>query len=691
MMRLIAAAGIEDAYWDGLGVRRDLPGSTAPALLAALGFEPAADPQAQCEALADASYLSPLPTTFVVPAGGACHISLSLPSGHRAEVLAWEIELESGERLNGTLIAEHGQWMAERECAGRVFCRYRVPLAAQLPLGYHRLRLSSLGAETLLIAAPERCFFHETLAQGGRCWGLALQLYAVRSARNWGIGDFGDLVSIAAEAGRAGAAFIGLNPLHARRLAHPDEASPYAPSSRRFLDPVYIDVDAAMDWSNAGASRQAVADEDVVARRARARSTPLVDYAEVTALKLAILEKVHDDFRSNRSNAHAERLHEFRRFVSRGGLPLARYAEFEARSWHQSATPVQVEFQMYLQWLAATQLDAAAAAARDAGMSIGLYCDLAVGAASEGAECASEPHAFASGISIGAPPDMLNRQGQNWGMPPWNPRVLEQLEFAPFRALLAANMRIAGALRIDHVMALTRLFWIPQSMTGAEGGYVRYPFATLLAIVALESVRNRCMVIGEDLGSVPDGLRASLRDGGLLSYRVLVYERHWQGDGRFCLPHEYPRQALATVATHDMPTMAEYWQGGDIDRRDRLGLYPSPQQCADDVTRRRHERDGLLWMLREIGASPSDPGDAGQVIESLHGAVAKSASMLAAIQLDDILGETEPVNIPGTYREYANWRRKLTLPIEEIFNDPRWLRLAAIMREAGRSGRSSPG
>jgi (1->4)-alpha-D-glucan 1-alpha-D-glucosylmutase len=417
----------------------------------------------------------------------------------------------------------------------------------------------------------------------------------------------------------------------------------------------------------------------------------LVDYAEVTALKLAVLEKAYEDFSVNCARADAERLREFRAFVQRGGALLARYAEYEARSLYQSVTPLQIEFQMYLQWLAATQLDAAAAAARAAGMSIGLYCDLAVGAATDSAECASEPHAFASGICIGAPPDMLNRQGQNWGLPPWNPHALAQLEFAPFRALLTANMRFAGALRIDHVMALTRLFWIPQSMTGADGGYVRYPFATLAAIVALESVRNRCMVIGEDLGAVPDGLRASLHDSGFLSYRVLVYERHWQGDGRFCLPHEYPRQALATVATHDMPTMTEYWQGGDIDRRDRLGLYPTPQQRDDERVRRRHERDGMLWLLGEIGASPADPENAGQAIESLHSAIAKSTSMLAAIQLDDIMGETEPVNIPGTYREYANWRRKLALSIEDIFNDPRWSRLTAIMREAGRSGRSSPG
>jgi (1->4)-alpha-D-glucan 1-alpha-D-glucosylmutase len=346
---------------------------------------------------------------------------------------------------------------------------------------------------------------------------------------------------------------------------------------------------------------------------------------------------------------------------------------------------------MYLQWLAAEQLAAAADAARATGMEIGLYQDLAVGAAASSAESVIHPELFARGMSVGAPPDMLNRQGQDWGLAPWNPRKLGDFEFAPFRALLRANMRHAGALRIDHVMALTRLFWIPQGMTGADGGYVRNPFAILAAIVALESHRQHCMVIGEDLGAVPDGLRASLQDLGFLSYRVLVYERHWKTDGRFCLPHEYPRQALATVATHDMPTMTEYWRGDDVSRRDKLGLYPTPQQRDEDAARRQGERNGMLWLLGETGLSPADSADPGQVIAALHAAVARTESMLAVVQMDDLIGESEPVNIPGTYREYPNWRRKLSLPLEVILNDPRWQRLASVMRDSKRAGPASAG
>jgi len=235
------------------------------------------------------------------------------------------------------------------------------------------------------------------------------------------------------------------------------------------------------------------------------------------------------------------------------------------------------------------------------------------------------------------------------------------------------------------VMALTRLFWIPHGMSGEGGGYVRNPFAALAAIVALESVRNRCMVIGEDLGSVPEGFREQLHAWGFLSYRVLVYERHWSGDGRFRLPHEYPQQALATVATHDMPTMTEFWRGDDIARRAALGMYPGVNEREQDSERRHGERGGMLRLLAESGMAPVDASDAAAVVAALHATVARTNSMLAVVQLDDLIGETEPVNIPGTHREYPNWQRKLALPLETIVDDARWKQLASIMREAGRA------
>ncbi len=689
--RLAGEAGIEDAYWDGLGVRRDLSEPSAAALLAALGFDSSADPRPQYEALLRAPFLTPLPHTTLAERGITRSVLIALPSELRDQVIGWELALESGAALQGEFIATQLPLVDEHEFGGRRFARYRLALKADVPSGYHRFRLPSLNAETLLIVAPPRCFIPDALAQGGRRWGLAVQLYSLRSQRNWGIGDFGDLATVASTAGRAGAAFIGLNPLHARHLAHPDEASPYAPASRIFLDPVYIDVPSVSGFAECATVQATIAASEFSDRLERARASARVDYAAVTEIKLQVLRQLHEDFRRRSRETSDDEVIEFGDFILKGGKPLAQHSLYQARSLHVSPNEIQIEFQMYLQWLAAKQLAAAAKTAKTAGMSVGLYRDLAVGAASDSAESAGEPELFAHGIFIGAPPDMLNRQGQNWGLVPWNPRELARREFAPFRAMLSENMRNAGALRIDHVMALTRLFWIPRGMSGADGGYVRNPFETLAAIVAIESERNRCMVIGEDLGAVPDGLRDRLHELGFLSYRVLVYERHWKGDGRFCLPHEYPQQALATVATHDMPTMTEFWRGEDIVRRDGLGLYPTAQQRDEDAARRRGERDGMLWLLGESGLSPADPADPAEAIAALHQAVARSQSMLAAIQLDDLVGETEPVNIPGTYREYPNWRRKLSIPIEAIFSDDRWRRLVAVMVASKRSDQSLPG
>ncbi len=718
LRRLARAAGIEERYWDGLGTQRDLQETTARALLGALDFDAGgdADADAAVRRLADDALTMPLPPVIVLRAGEPVVVTVSLPPQQAGEPVAWQIVSEDGRRDVGTFVASQLTPTDAGETGGRRYTRYRLPLLPALAGGYYRVRLPSLGAEAALIVAPPRCHIPPALNAGARCWGFAVQLYALRSARNWGIGDFSDLAVLAAAAGAAGAAFIGLNPLHARHLVRPDEASPYAPSSRLFLDPLYIDVEAVDGFAACADARAAIAAKTFQSELARRRAQPLVDYAGVTALKLPLLEKLFAHFRNSGDAAQQARFREFR---MHNGQALERFAEFEALRLHLAAasgsTPnwrewpaeyrdpggnalaafrrefaERIEFQMYLQWLASLQLQRAADAARDAGMAIGLYRDVAVGAAHDSAETWTDQALFAHEVSVGAPPDMLNRQGQTWGLPPWKPRALAAGGYAAFRELLAANMRGAGALRIDHVMALTRLFWIPEGMQGADGGYVRNDFETLLAIVALESERNQCMVIGEDLGSVPDGLRARLREAGLLSYRVLVYERHWQGDGSFCHPHEYPPQSLATVATHDMPTMAEFWRGGDIARRAALGMYPGDQHCDEDYARRDGERAGLLRLLAEIGLPPADATDASAVIESLHAAVARTAAMLAVVQLDDLLGETEPVNIPGTWREYANWRRKLGTPLEEVIRDARWARLAAIMRSSGRASPASP-
>jgi 4-alpha-glucanotransferase len=709
LRRLAHAAGIEGGYWDGLGVRRDLTEPTARALLRALDFDPDGDLAGQAQALEDEAWSRVLPPVLSHAADAPLEITVNLPDAGATAPQDWVITLESGETRTGRAPARADA--APRTIAGLAWRRCRLALGIALPAGYHRLRLPAQDAHCAMIVTPPRCHIPAFLAEGGRCWGLAVQLYALRSARNWGIGDFTDLAQLARIAGQAGAALIGLNPLHARHLARPEEASPYAPSSRMMLDPLYIDVEAVADYADCPEAQALAQEAGFRARLATARALPLVDHAAVSALKLPLLKTLHLRFR--RRDASEARVAAFRDFVRRGGRDLDCHAAFEALrfrllerdghlpgwpAWPEAlrdpdaaavrefcaSHPAEVEFQQYLQWLAESQLAAAAGAARDAGMRIGLYRDLAVGAADDGAECWGAQALFARAATVGAPPDMLNREGQDWGLPPWKPRALEAAAYAPMAALLAANMRAAGALRIDHVMALARLFWIPAGMKGAAGGYVRNAFDMLAGVVALESRRHACMVVGEDLGSVPDGLREALGERGFLSYRVLQFERHWQGDGSFKHPDEYPAQALATAVTHDMPPIAEYWHGDDIARRDALGLFPEPHLRDAEAARREPERRAMLDLLARIGRAPADRDDTGAVAGALHAAVGMTRAMLAVVQLDDIAGEALPINIPGTYREYPNWRRKVSLPLEALAADPRWTDLAATMRAAGR-------
>lgn len=715
LARLAAAAGIEPGYWDGLGTRRDLGSDTAQALLAALGFDPAGDLAAQARALEERDFAAGLAPAILLAADAATTLLVAADAGRHDQPVAWTLDCEDGRYLAGTARLEHHHEAGERMVDGRARWRYRISpdLAVPLPPGCHRLHLDGLGTTTLIVT-PAACHLSGSPGAGsGRVWGLAVQLYSLTSARNWGIGDFGDLAALARIAGAAGAALIGLNPLHARHLARPDEASPYAPSSRLMLDPMYLEVAAIADHAQCAEAQAIIADAGFQARLAAARAAPLVDHAAVAALKLPVLGALYRHFRTHHADPATPRGAAYAAFRTAGGRTLADFAVFEALrltrlaerghlpgwrdwepEWHSPDSPAlagfaarhpeAVDFQCYLQWQADLQLGAAAAAARDAGMSLGLYRDLAVGAADDGAETWAAGDLIARGASVGAPPDLLNREGQDWGLPPWNPRALAARAYAPFRALLAANMRHAGALRIDHVMALTRLFWIPAGRKGDAGGYVRQAFDALAGLVALESVRNRCLVVGEDLGSVPDGLREALAARGLLSYRVLLFERHWNGDGSFKRPWEYPRQALATAVTHDMATIAEWWDGGDVPRRAALGLFPDPALADAEGAQRGPEREGLARLAAELQiAAPGADGRAPAA--TLHAMVACTDAMLAVVQLDDIAGETDPVNIPGTYREYPNWRRKVGLAIEDLALDPRFIELARTMREAGRA------
>ncbi|HLJ21523.1 MAG TPA: malto-oligosyltrehalose synthase, partial [Stellaceae bacterium] len=539
----------------------------------------------------------------------------------------------------------------------------------------------------------------------GRCWGMAVQLYGIRSRRNWGIGDFTDLRETIRGVARLGGAFVGVNPLHALFPVHPDHVSPYSPSSRLFYNPLYIDIEAIEEFREDATIRGRVASAEFQKRLQSLRSGDQVPYVEVAAAKTPIFEALYRYFRERHlADAGDLRGQQFRSFQRDRGASLRRFAVFstlseqmvaqDLHSWHQwpapyrdptpdalagfeSANLERIEFHEYLQWLVDQQLDRVRASAGSLHMGIGLYQDLAVGIDGGGAEFWEARSVFGAGMSVGAPPDAWNLRGQNWGLPPWNPVALRAAAYRPFSDLLRATMRHAGAVRIDHVMELARLFWIPAGKGPRDGTYVSYPFEDLLGILALESVRNRCVVIGEDLGTVPEGFRERMLEAGILSYRLLYFER--EQDGSVRKPEHYPPEAAVAISTHDLPPLSAFWSSADIELRDALGLWPSPERRAADAADRPRLRAAFTSAFRDAGVLAAEPEAAEAPIAAAHAFLARAPSRMLIVNPDDMLGARRQVNVPGTVDEHPNWRHRLPLDLEDLFADRRILDVAALL------------
>jgi len=522
---------------------------------------------------------------------------------------------------------------------------------------------------------------------GRRLWGLAVQLYALRSHRNWGHGDFTDLTRLVTLAAARGASAIGLNPLHALFADRAEQASPYSPNSRLFLNPLYIDVEAISEFSGSTAT-------GLAAEAAALRKKDTVDYAGVARVKLAALRLAHQNFRVSASK---ERRADFEAFRQDIGDALLRFACFEVlrqrfdpKPWPQwpeqwrrpdktkldafrQEHDADCEFHEFVQWIADRQLAACQATARRLGMPIGLYTDLAVGVDCAGADAWMGQDVLLSNVAIGAPPDEFNPAGQDWGLVPFNPQALPQNDFAAMRDLLRAAMRHAGALRIDHVFGLQRLFMFPRGSSAAEGTYVRFPLESLLRVIAEESTRSHCIVVGEDLGTVPENFRETMSRWGLWGCRVMLFER--EADGSFRAPEDYPAEALATFSTHDLPTFCGWLEGHDLRVKRAIGLDPG----ETDESRARAQA-ALRKALSEHAAAYSADD-----IAAVAAFLAAAPSRLVVVALDDVLGVRDQVNVPATVYEHPNWRRKLPLALEDFEKHDGWARVADAFTKAGRS------
>lgn len=585
-----------------------------------------------------------------------------------------------------------------------------------LAMGYYHLKLQPNDARFFLIVAPDTVYETDKLAAGFRQKGITLQLYSLRSDTNWGVGDFSDLADFMIFAGNNNLDFVGINPLHALFTAHPEWASPYSPSSRIWLNPIYLDVTAIPAFRLSKAAQDWWQDAETQLHVNVLRNAKTIDYPSVWQLKLTALRFAFDEFlHGKHSVVLAENRAEFARFCADKGESLLGYALFEALDVHFASVvndgvvvktgwlawpqayqsydsaevrrfanqhEQEIRFYQWLQWLCAVQLESVQQAAIENGVSMGLYGDLAVGVARGGADTWYRPESFCLSVSIGAPPDPLGPAGQNWQLPPLHPMVMQKNGFQDFIEIIRENMRLYGVLRIDHVMAMARLWWIVSGQTAADGAYVRYPSDALMAILALESHRHCCTLIGEDLGIVPENMRALLRQYRIYSYSVLYFT---QQDGRFLLPNDYPEQAITVTSTHDLAPFSGYWVFNDLYMMRHLGIFANDAELVVALKQRERDKFALFWALKQAGCLPLNMPLPDEVTPELRRAVhafgAMSAGKLYAMQIENLLPLVDNFNYPGVSVGYPNWACRLPMSIALFKQQPELCQLLTFIDE----------
>lgn len=561
----------------------------------------------------------------------------------------------------------------------------RTARAVRLPPidtpGYHRLEIG--GQEVTLAVAPRQAFGVADAAERD-IWALAVQVYALRGERASGFGDFGDLAACARAAARRGADSLAISPVHALFLADPSRYSPYAPSTRLFLNALYADP------------RAVFGDHPALAKESGAAGGALVDWEKAGPEKVARFRRLFDAFQEGDGGLRAD----FESFRREGGERLNEHARFEALHGHffardgasgwqgwptefhdpNGAAVAQfarehareVEFHLFLQWLADRSLAAAQGAAKESGMALGLVADLAVGMDGGGSHAWSRPQDILTGLEVGAPPDLFNPQGQGWGLANFSPLALRANGFDPFLATLRTAMRHAGGVRIDHAMGLQRLWVVPSGASPKDGAYLNYPVDDMLRLIALESQRHRAIVVGEDLGTVPEGFRAKMDETGVLGMRVLWFERDEETEG-FLPAENWSREASALTSTHDLPTVAGWWNETDIDWNARLGRESRLGSEAEERRARDADRERLWDACVEAGTAegaPPSPDAPAPAVDAALGFIATTPCRLAIVPIEDVLGLAEQPNLPGTIDEHPNWRRRLEASAETLFEQP---------------------
>ena len=713
---LATRAGFEVEWEDAHRKVHRVPEKTLAILLERMGLPCSNATQIRQSAAALDAELSgrKLPPLMTAQVGRG----IALPAAALKSGSHYRIELESGSIIDGRFTAPKGE---------------EALLAPIDEPGYHTLVIHE--QRVTLAVAPSRCY---TVADAWRnlrddehavappLWGMATQLYGLRRVGDGGIGDYSALARIAAESAKRGAHALAVSPTHAMFSAEPNRFSPYSPSSRLWLNVTHIDPAAVFGDAAARAAMQSV---DAVSAWSELEGLPLIDWPKAVVLKLKVLRALFENFctheRAREGTEDTPRALEFHGFCERAGRALEDHARFEAlqaaqlsqggnghwRNWPEAlrdprspeaeafaqAHRHEVDFHLFLQWLAAKGLSHAQYAAREAGMAVGLIADLAVGCDSAGSHAWSYCDDMLQGVSVGAPPDLFNQAGQSWGLTTFSPRAMRTQGFSAFIDMLRAAFAHAGGIRIDHILGLRRLWLVPEGESASNGAYLRYPLEDLLRLIALESWRHRAIVIGEDLGTVPPGFRERLDEHGIAGIRVLWFERGEDGTG-FKPPQAWDRNAVGTTTTHDLPTVAGWWAGSDITWRNRIGQTMArpdgrdPEEAAQEE--RASDRAELWQAFQQAGVAAPDveapPTDNPPVDEALA-FVAATPGPLVTFPLEDLLAQSDQPNLPGSIDEHPNWRRRMNLPIDEMFLDDTFCdRLLAVDRARSAATVSTP-
>ena len=701
---LAELVGVECDYVDGTGQAHQATDVTLRIILGALGLDVQSESDIQRERnkIQEERWtrvLEPVLLHYPETRMPLCFpIALPLEEVSSEEVaISFRLKDEQGKVRLFPVKVSACKFLENATNRGIRYVRMQVSLAGRLPLGYYDLMGTVmlgprvLEVKSLVIAAPQRCY----LPPGSKKeWGIGVQLYGIRSQDNWGIGDFRDLERIMKTAGQKWkASTIGLQPLHSMTTGL---RSPYSPSSRLCWNPLYLNLEQVAEFRLSPKLQRMFRTKKFQSRLQTLRSGQFVEYEAVHQLKMTVLKDLFRVFSRQHLQSSTTRGRAFIRFIEKAPEFFTRFCTFQAlqehfggavwREWpldyHVPDSPAVKQFQrihasriqffLYVQWLCELQLSRLDQVAKQSCLSLGLYHDLPVGIHPDGADAWGFQNQLAKDATIGAPPDSFNLQGQNWGLMAPNPRALRQYGYEFFRQTVSQNMKHGGVLRIDHALGLFRMFWVPFGHSGQDGLYLKTYVDEMLAVLALESVRHKVMVVGEDLGTVTPAIQRKLEEAGLLSYRLLFFER--EPDGAFHQPSQFPSQALVSATTHDLPTLKGYWEGRDITIKAQAGLYPQPVERDRETLVREKDRGQLGEALRRAGFLVSEPMEASLSLETIkmfYQFLARTPSRLLMVPLEDVLGELDTPNLPGAPDSvYPSWRVRLSRELSSWLKDP---------------------